>query len=138
METYAATNTTLRTQAGCQGYIQRHIVPTIGAVELRKLRPSQIQNVDAGMLEKELSNTTVIQLHRILHKAFGTAVKLGLLGRNPVEATTPPRLERKQSEMWDLETNDQFQEVIWESRFCELYQLAILTGLRRSELCGLK
>jgi integrase len=28
--------------------------------------------------------------------------------------------------------------VAWESRFCELYQLAILTGLRRSELCGLK
>jgi integrase len=41
-------------------------------------------------------------------------------------------------DMWDMDTIDHFLEVAWESRFCELYQLAILTGLRRSELCGLK
>jgi integrase len=138
LETYAATNTTLRTRVGYQGYIQRYIIPSIGHVELQKLTPRQIQNVYAGMLEKGLSNTTVAQLHRILHKAFATAVKWGLLARNPVDATTAPRLERKQMDMWDLDTIDRFLEVACESRFCELYQLAILTGLRWSELCGLK
>jgi integrase len=75
LETYAATNTTLRTRVGYHGYIQRYVIFVIGHVELQKLTPAQIQNVYAGMLEKGLSNTTVAQLHRILHKAFATAVK---------------------------------------------------------------
>jgi integrase len=138
LETYAATNTTLRTQQGYRQYINGYAVPSIGSVELQKVSPQQIQDIYSGVLERGLSNTTVSQLHRILHKAFGTAVKWGLLIRNPVDATTASRLERKQLDMWDIETIHRFLKAARESRFADLYTLAVLTGMRRSELCGLK
>jgi integrase len=40
--------------------------------------------------------------------------------------------------MWDVETIGRFLEAARQSRFSDLYQLAVLTGMRRSELCGLK
>ena len=54
------------------------------------------------------------------------------------DAVTPPRPLQKDLEMWDAEAIDQFLEVAAESRFLDIYHLAILTGMRRSELAGLK
>ena len=38
LDTYAATNTTLRTVYGYTGYVRRYVRPTIGSVPLQKLR----------------------------------------------------------------------------------------------------
>ena len=90
------------------------------------------------MLAAGLSNSTVNQLHRILHKALGTAVRWGLLARNPVDAVTAPRSEGKQVEMWDEDTIWRFLMEVRCTHFTDFYRLALLTGMRRSELCGLK
>jgi integrase len=138
LDTYAATNTTLRTQEGYRGNIQRYINPAIGSVTVQTLTARHIQGMYAGMLERGLSNRTALHVHRVPRKALADGVKWGLLARNVADATTPPRPERKQVEMWDSETANRFLEAAQESRFYGLYQLAILTGMRRSELCGLK
>ena len=90
------------------------------------------------MLQRGLSARTVLHTHRILKQALGHAVRWGLLIRNVAESATPPRPERKNTQMWDPETIDQFLEVAKGSRYSNLYHLAILTGLRRSELLGLR
>src|SRR5918996_855827 len=139
LETYAATNTTLRTREGYQGNITRYIVPAIGRVELQKLTPSQIQGMYAALLEKRgLSNRTVLHVHRVLSEALKHAVRWGVLARNPTDATTPPRAEQEQLEMWDEPTINLFLEAVTGHRFQDFYLLALLTGMRRSELCGLK
>lgn len=138
LETYAATNTTLRTQEGYQGNIARYIVPAIGNVELQKLTPSHIQGMYAELLERGLSNRTVLHVHRVLSEALKHAVKWGLLTRNPADATTPPRAEQAELEMWDVPTVNLFLEALAGHRFQDFYHLALLTGMRRSELCGLK
>ena len=40
--------------------------------------------------------------------------------------------------MWDIETINQFLKLAEKKRFRDLYHLAVLTGMRRSELCGLR
>lgn len=136
--TYAATNTTLRTQEGYRGNIQRYVNPAIGSVPLQTLAAQHIQGIYAQMLDKGLSKRTALHVHRVLRKALADGVKWGLLSRNVADAATPPRPEQKQLEMWDSETANGFLEAAQESRFQGLYNLAILTGMRRSELCGLK
>ena len=138
LETYAATNTTLRTREGYQGNITRYIAPTIGRVEPQKLTPNQIQGMYAALLEKGLSNRTVLHVHRVLSEALKHAVRWGLLVRNPADATTPPRAEQEELEMWDDTTIDLFLAAVAGHRFQDFYLLALLTGMRRSELCGLK
>jgi len=137
LETYAATNVTLRTLQGYRGYVDRYIDSTIGAVHLQTLTARHIQGVYAGMLERGLSNTTVVQLHRIVRQALAHAVKWGILTRNVTDATSPPSIQRKQIKMWDVDTIRRFLGLTKGARFGDLYHQAVFTGLRRSELCGL-
>ena len=110
LETYAATNTSLRTQHGYQAYVRRYIVPYIGSISLQTLTARHVQEMYADLLDRGLSNTTVIQVHRIFNQAINHAVRWGTLSRNVVNATTPPRLQRTEIPMWDPETIDLFLE----------------------------
>ena len=137
LKIHAATKTP-KTREGYQGNINRYINPAIGRVELQKLAPTQIQGMYAPLLERGLSNRTVLHAHRVLHKALADGVKWGVLVRNPADATTPPRAEEEEMKMWDIPTINLFRKVASDHRFQDFYQLALLTGMRRSELCGLK
>ena len=137
LETYAS-NLEPRTQQGYRGNIERYVVPQVGGVKLQGLRPHHIQQVYACMLGRGLSHRTVVHAHRVLREALGHAVKWGVLTRNPADATTPPRAKKPQMDMWDVPTIHSFQRASEVSRYRDFYHLAILTGMRRSELCGLK
>ena len=138
LKTYAASNTTLRTQEGYRGNIERYINPSIGGIPLQNLTGRHIQGMYAEMLERGLSARTTLHVHRVLRKALADAMRWGLLSRNAADAAIPPRPERKQTDMWDAETIDQFLAAAEDSRFRDLYKLAVWTGMRRSELAGLK
>ena len=138
LETYAASNTTPRTQQGYRGTISRYIAPAIGGIPLQGLRPQHIQKMYADMLERGLSARTVLHTHRVLREALGHAMKWGILIRNPADATTPPRPQRQEIAMWDDQTISRFLETAEDSPYRAFYHLAVLTGMRRSELCGLK
>jgi integrase len=138
LDTYAATNTTLRTQQGYQGNVNRYIAPAIGNIDLQKLTARHIQGMYADLLAQGLSARTVLHTHRVLSEALSHGVRWGLLTRNVAEAATPPHPQHKAMEMWDADTINRFLEAARISRFHDLYHLAILTGMRRSELCGLQ
>jgi integrase len=138
MDTYAATNTTIRTQEGYKGNINRYINPSVGRIPIQSLTGRHIQAIYSKMMAKGLSARTTLHVHRVLRKALADAVKWGTLTRNVADAATPPRPENRQINMWDAETTDRFLATAESSRFCDLYYLAVQTGMRRSELAGLK
>ena len=136
--TYVATNTTVRTLHGYQGYIDRYITPTIGSIPLQSLTAPQVQKVYADLQGRGLSANTIGQLHRIFKESLSHAVRWGILSRNVAEAVTPPKAVRNQIIMWDVDTILRFLEATNAGRFGTLYRFATLTGMRRSEICGLK
>ncbi|MBN1856521.1 MAG: site-specific integrase [Dehalococcoidia bacterium] len=138
LETYCATNTTPRTQQGYRGYVNRYVNPSIGAIHIQALTGRDIQGLYSNMVERGLSATTIVQLHRIVKESLSHAVKWGILSRNPADAATPPRKERVQMEMWDIPTIHVFLQACDTSHYASLYRFAILTGMRRSELTGLR
>ena len=138
LDTYATTNTTPRTQEGYRGNIQRYINPAIGRVALQSLTGQQIQGMYAQMTGRGLSARTVLHTHRVLNTALRHAVKWGILVRNVTETTTPPKPQSTEMEMWDESATDRFIDAITEHRFRDFYQLALVTGMRRSELAGLR
>ena len=140
LATYVATNCTARTASGYQGNINRYIKPAIGSVAIQSLRPDHVQNIYSAMLERGLSKTTVLHVHRILKEALGHAVKWGILTRNVADSVSPPRREEKEMEMWDIPTIHKFLDLCDDGKsiYGELFSFAIHTGLRRSEVCGLK
>ena len=137
MDTYAATNTTARTQQGYRVNIKR-VAPMIGAIKLQGLQPAHMQKMYADLLERGLSAQTVLHTHRVLREALNHAVKWGVLIRNPADAVDPPRPEAKELQTWDGETIHAFLRAAKQGPFSDIYNLAVLTGMRRAELCGLR
>ncbi|MDA1128988.1 MAG: tyrosine-type recombinase/integrase [Chloroflexi bacterium] len=140
METYVATNCTLRTAKGYQGNIDRYIIPYIGKVAVQNLATTQIQGIYAVLLERGLSHTTVLHTHRVLKQILGYAVKSNppVIAKNPADAATPPKREKKQMAMWDVPTIHRFLDESKGTRYGHIFDFAINTGMRRSEICGLR
>ncbi|MFC2032938.1 site-specific integrase [Chloroflexota bacterium] len=70
--------------------------------------------------------------------ALETALKWGLILRNPADAVDPPRVHRKDMQIWGEEEITRFLEIAKNNSYYELYYLALFTGMRRSELLALR
>ena len=138
LNTYAATNTSPRTQQGYRGVIRRYIEPAIGGVQLQLLSSDQIQALYSSLVHRGLAPRTVLHVHRVLRGALEQAVKWGHLVRNPADNATPPRVRSESPPMWDIATVSSFVDLCKSSPFRYFFTLAVLTGMRRSEVAGLK
>jgi hypothetical protein len=69
---------------------RKHLVPTIGAMPLGRLRPSDVEALIVGRRQAGLSASTVRTIYTVLRAALDIAVRDGLLGRNPAAAVRRP------------------------------------------------
>ena len=126
-------------------YVEYYIKPGIGTIRLDQLQPAHIQALYTRLEEcggkrrvKALSPTTVFNLHRVLKGALRRAVQWQMLGRNPAEAVTPPRPVTRRP---NVLTVKEVARVLEGARGNQLYipvLIAVCTGLRRGEICGLR
>ena len=145
LESYAMVNTSPRTAEGYQMIIRRHLIPVLGAIPLAQLQPLHLQNYYAQKLrqgrmngKEGLSRQTVLHHKRLLHEALDHAVKQGLLARNVTEAVVLSGPERKEKIVLRREDANKLLEAIKESPHYVLFYTAFHTGMRRSELLGLR
>ena len=118
--------------------VQQHILPYLGVIKLKDLRPDNIQSLYNRKLKDGASERTVILIHSVLHRSLNLAVKWELLGRNPADAVTRPRIRRREMKTLD---DTQVRSLIMVSKgtkYETLFWLAVNTGLREGELIGLK
>jgi integrase len=88
-----------------------------------------------------LSPKSVRNVHRLLHRALSDAVAWDYLVFNPAEhASLPPARRRGQSvpQPWSVDGLAQWLRHAQEDRFAGMWVLAATTGMRRSELLGVR
>jgi integrase len=140
LKDYAWPSLAPRTAEGYEHIVRRHLIPTLGNIPLDQLRPEHIQSYYSEKLKNGLglSSTTVRHHHMCLHGALETALKWGLIQRNPTDAIDPPRSAR--SEMHTLDENQikVFLDVARSTPYYSLFYTALFTGMRRSELLALR
>ena len=141
---YAETHVRQRTLEGYRGNISRYILPAIGNIALDKLSARHIQEMEAGLLRdggvesKGLSPRTVLHIHRVFSEALRHAVRLGTLHRNVAEAVEPPRAQRYRSKTLGWDDVHRFLDQVDSPLHHTLIILDLQTGLRRSEILGLR
>jgi integrase len=118
--------------------VHGHIVPHLGKLKLKDVRPDQIQALYNLKLDAGTSARTVIIIHAVLHKALKQALKLGMIVRNPTDAVTRPRYRRKEMNTLTDDQARSFLSAALATRYDSLFFLALHTGMRESELLGLK
>ena len=145
LKNYAETNVAEKTLEGYAETIHRYIVPALGTVRLDKLQPAHIQAyytraLRSGRIKREggLSARTVLHQHRLLRQALKHAVDWQFIGRNPADATKPPRPEEKDTAFLNPE---QLVVLLDAAQATPLYipiLIACATGMRRGEVLGLR
>lgn len=125
--------------------VRRHIVPIIGATRLTDLSPEVLDHWVGSLVAAgadgtaRLSATSARLVRKVLSMALDEAVQRGRIPRNPVALTQPPRPGRRHGRPgWTLEEARRFLEATAEHRLGPAFHLALVTGLRRGELLGLR
>lgn len=127
-----------RTLEGYGSKIRCHVIPVLGKLALRDLQPSHIQSFYRDCLAEGLSPRSVLHIHRIFQEALEHAVKLSYIARNPCKAVTAPRPERKEMRAMVPREANATLEAAKATPYYGLFYTALYTGLRRSELLGLR
>ncbi|GAG61989.1 unnamed protein product, partial [marine sediment metagenome] len=125
--------------------VERHIRPAIGRLLLTQLRPEHLQRSYTEKLSGGRQNGTgglgsrsVRYIHSTLHKALKSAVKLGMIARNPADAVDVPKVERHEMKVMSEANIHIFLEYAKSTPYYALFYTALFTGMRRSELLGLR
>src|SRR5690606_14015698 len=89
---------------------------------------------------KPLSNKTIQHYHRLLSVMFNDAVRWGMMRENPCLKVRPPKVIRKEMSCLDEEGISKLLECLESEdiRTQTIITLALMTGCRRSEICGLQ
>jgi integrase len=125
---------------------RKTIAPRIGSLILSKLTPPQISTAYTEALTSGrrvrgsggLSPRTVHHMHTILKGALAQAVEWNLLARNPCDAVRPPKVEKKRMMTFDLPQTAQAIDAVRPFRLFIPALLALLCGMRRGEIAGLR
>jgi integrase len=142
---YAEPKVSAKTYERYADMITNNLSPALGAFQLSKLRPLDIQSFYTDALTNGrrdgcggLSAQTVLHFHRVLHKALSQAVKWQLLARNPAEAVEPPKPQRKKMRALDEAETARLLNLVEGTRLYVPVHLAVTTGLRRGEILALR
>ena len=129
-----------------RGYVKNHIVPAIGKIQLCKLQPHHIQGMVNSLKyqgrkkDGEISAKTRKNVHGCISAALYKAVEIKYLKDNPATGCTIPRDETETNEEIHPFTTDElnaFLQAIETARFKDIYNFALNTGMRLSEILGL-
>lgn len=125
------------TLEGYKRYVDNHIIPDIGKIKLCELMPIQIQNFYNKERKRGFGEKTILQEHRILHRAFKKAIADGMLSRNPCDSVDAPSPDEYEATIY---TEEQFADLLDKlqgHRMEAIILIAGMCGLRRGELLGL-
>jgi integrase len=128
--------------------IDLHVVPRIGRVPLRHVRPDHLERLYADLLDAGradgtggLHNKTVVEIHMVLRRALDDAVRRGWIVTNPARVAHAPKrrpLASTTSRVWNAQQLQAFLDSTSDHRYHAALWLTANTGMRRGEILGLR
>lgn len=124
----------------------RHLIPSLGDIPLASLSPTHLRRYFGG-LARTHAESTLRNHHILLNRSLQTAVDEGLLSDNPAKrASGKPCSSREDTPeavlatYWDRTEALRFLATArgFRPQAAALYTLALDTGARKGELCGLQ
>jgi len=144
MEEYCNNKLRINTIEGYKHYIENHIKPVLGNIELEKITPLHLQTLYSNKLkhgrlkgEGGLSKKSVLTIHRIIHCALERAVKWQFVSRNVADNVEPPKAEQYQAKFLNDKQIKALMEIAVKTEIYIPIIIGIYTGMRRGEILDL-
>lgn len=131
------------TISGYRSKIRSRITPYIGSCALSALTNVQLQKYynmlqDGDKEHKPLSPKSILSIHGIIHKALDQAVSAKIIHSNPADHINLPKVKRPALSPIMDENVGRFLEAIKGDKFERLFIVTLFSGLRLSEIIGLR
>jgi len=134
------------TYNGYRRNVDNHIVPAVGRIGLRRLRPHHLEAFYERLLHPSdgraaLAPKTVYEIHLVIRGALEDAVRRGLVTRNVALVAHAPRLRsipKVEQKSWTAEELQAFLRAAAGHRLFPALWVSAFTGMRRNELLGLR
>jgi integrase len=117
---------------------RRHISPVLGQVRLRDLKPTDIANWQGSLIAKNLGPRSLEYTHRILKAALEFASRLKLITGNPAADVPAPKKVKPEKQSYTKDEARAYLTAASGLRLGALFLLVLTTGIRRSEVLGLR
>ena len=121
-----------------EAHIRRFVKPILGSHKLSKLTPMHVESMVASMMNNDRPAAQVKRCLKLTSMALTQALDWGLVGRNVAERIKPPKVKRREMQVWTPEQARAFLAVAEGHRYYALYYAALATGMRRGELLALR
>ena len=118
--------------------LDKHLLPSLGHLQIQKLTPQHIQSFYARLLKEGCSPNRVRAIHQVLHRAFEHAVRVNLVGRNICDLVELPQPVRREMQALSKEQAQQLLAAAHGHRLEVLLTVAVATGMRSGELRSLR
>lgn len=118
--------------------VKNHIRPGLGAVRLCDLQPHMVQRFVNSLQGKGLSPKTIKNIHGALCKALSEAVRIKYIATNPASGCILPKVIREEIHPFEAEEIRAFMHSIQGNPSEPLFFVALNTGMRLSEILGLR
>src|SRR2546425_12597592 len=121
----------------CRSRLRLHIVPFFGQMRLDEITLPHVREFMKALLAKELSPKTVLNAMVVLKEMFKHAVQWGYLDANPAQYAERPRAQDQDVQIL---TPPEIRRLLdaADEPVRTLLLCAVLTGMRRGELLGLR
>jgi len=116
----------------------KHILPSLGKLKLKDLKPTHIQMLYSTKLDEGLSKRTVQYMHAVLRRALNQAIQWEIIAKNPTSKVSPPTPPKRAPETLTVEQIKKFLQATKGHRYYPIYLIAIGCGLREGEILGLE
>jgi integrase len=117
----------------------KHIIPALGHLPIAEVSTAHIDRL-LSELSDHAKGETLRAVRVTIGKAMKEAVRTGLVGVNPADSAQTPRVAKRDAtiDVWNPEEIAAFIDAVADDRLAALWRTATMTGLRRSEVCGLQ
>jgi len=130
-----------------QGMLERHVLPSIGAMPLKELQPTDLSRLYAQLLRSGrrdgkpggLHPRTVGHVHRALHRMLKQAARWQLVARNPAADIELPSVPKSEMVTLTCEQAAMLLKAAEERPLMrDLVMIGVATGARLGELLALR
>jgi integrase len=127
--------TTYRRHAGV---VQKHLIPTIGRLQVNKLTVTHVQRVLDAQRDSGAAPRSVQYTRAVLRAALNLGIKWDLVRRNVAAQADAPRLIYTEVEPLTRGEALTLLKALTGDRLEHIYAVAMTLGLRQAELIGLR
>ena len=126
-----------KTQRCYESDLKNYLLPLLGQIQLRHLSFHHARQLENFVLKEGKSARTVNKVLMEFKTILNDAVKLGYLLRSPIRGYPELKEEPRHMNFWNKEEIKIFLNANKDDHLIDLYVVALNTGLRLGEICGL-